>query len=237
MEQRELCLAERFVHKGVALPAVGALVRAVVQLHRAQNLHRLPVAQHKVDVLLGDPVKIFLPVPPDVAAHPQHLPHRGLGTDDDILPHQRVQHVVEGLFGGAEKIFLPLIRGAAPGVCAAQQLPDCRRKQQSGCRREGDIKPVFQKAFLLSFLRSFGSCCLNMRGALPLCAPQVGASGPHSPHGWAYPAHTRGSFRFTTKGTKGVPGLRPWTPKGDRLVFHVVPLPLRCPHPLERVCD
>ena len=37
------------------------------------------------------------------------------------------------------------------------------------------------------------------------------------PHEWAYPAHTRGSFRFTTKGTKGVPGLRPWTPKGDRL--------------------
>ena len=32
------------------------------------------------------------------------------------------------------------------------------------------------------------------------------------PHQWAYPAHTRGSFRFTTKGTKGVPGLCPWTP-------------------------
>ena len=31
-------------------------------------------------------------------------------------------------------------------------------------------------------------------------------------HQWAYPAHTRGSFRFTTKGTKGVPGLCPWTP-------------------------
>ena len=34
------------------------------------------------------------------------------------------------------------------------------------------------------------------------------------PHQWAYPAHTRGSFRFTTKGTKGVPGLCPWTPLG-----------------------
>ena len=34
------------------------------------------------------------------------------------------------------------------------------------------------------------------------------------PYGWAYPAHTRGSFRFTTKGTKGVPGLRSWTPLG-----------------------
>ena len=49
-------------------------------------------------------------------------------------------------------------------------------------------------------------------GRSPLCTPQAGAFGPHSPHGWAYPAHTWGSFRFTTKGTKGVPGLRPWTP-------------------------
>ena len=49
-----------------------------------------------------------------------------------------------------------------------------------------------------------------LRGAAPLCAPQSGGTPPH-PHGWAYPAHTRGSFRFTTKGTKGVPGLRPWT--------------------------
>ena len=55
--------------------------------------------------------------------------------------------------------------------------------------------------------------CLTMRGGRsPLCTPQAGAFGPHSPHGWAYPAHTWGSFRFTTKGTKGVPGLRPWTP-------------------------
>ena len=36
--------------------------------------------------------------------------------------------------------------------------------------------------------------------------------GSPSTHQWAYPAHTRGSFRFTTKGTKGVPGLCPWTP-------------------------
>src|SRR5699024_11591580 len=46
--------------------------------------------------------------------------------------------------------------------------------------------------------------------------PARGGLRPPSalPHGWAYPAHTRGSFRFTTKGTKGVPGLRPWTPAG-----------------------
>ena len=37
-------------------------------------------------------------------------------------------------------------------------------------------------------------------------------AGSPCTHQWAYPAHTRGSFRFTTKGTKGVPGLRPWTP-------------------------
>ena len=35
------------------------------------------------------------------------------------------------------------------------------------------------------------------------------------PHEWAYPAHTRGSFRSTTKGTKGVPGAVPLgTPRG-----------------------
>ena len=41
-----------------------------------------------------------------------------------------------------------------------------------------------------------------------LCAP---------PHEWAYPAHTRGSFRFTTKGTKGVPGALPLDPVGGLL--------------------
>ena len=34
------------------------------------------------------------------------------------------------------------------------------------------------------------------------------------PHEWAYPAHTRGSFRFTTKGTKGVPGALSLDPAG-----------------------
>ena len=57
----------------------------------------------------------------------------------------------------------------------------------------------------------------------PLHSPGGGLRPPKQvvrlgfcPHGWAYPAHTRGSFRFTTKGTKGVPGLRPWTPRGAR---------------------
>ena len=38
----------------------------------------------------------------------------------------------------------------------------------------------------------------------------------HSPcsHQWAYPAHTRGSFRFTTKVTKGVSGGAPLNPLG-----------------------
>ena len=38
-----------------------------------------------------------------------------------------------------------------------------------------------------------------------------GGGGP-STHQWAYPAHPRGSIRLTTKGTKSVPGLCPWTP-------------------------
>ena len=39
-------------------------------------------------------------------------------------------------------------------------------------------------------------------------------TGSPSTHQWAYPAHTRGSFRFTTKGTKGVPGALPLDPVG-----------------------
>ena len=52
-----------------------------------------------------------------------------------------------------------------------------------------------------------------------LSASPEGFCGGGSPstHQWAYPAHTRGSFRFTTKGTKGVPGLCPWTPEGGTL--------------------
>ena len=50
---------------------------------------------------------------------------------------------------------------------------------------------------------------VSLRGGSTSGAPPL-----RSPHGWAYPAHTRGSFRFTTKGTKGVPGLCPWTPRG-----------------------
>ena len=55
---------------------------------------------------------------------------------------------------------------------------------------------------------------LRMSMALPCSAPRGSLCGGGSPstHQWAYPAHTRGSFRFTTKGTKGVPGLCPWTP-------------------------
>ena len=65
-----------------------------------------------------------------------------------------------------------------------------------------------------------------MRGRRPLATPfflsaspesSCGAGSP-STHQWAYPAHTRGSFRFTTKGTKGVPGLRPWTPLGGIII-------------------
>ena len=49
---------------------------------------------------------------------------------------------------------------------------------------------------------------VSLRGGSTSGAPPL-----RSPHGWAYPAHTRGSFRFTTKGTKGVPGLPPLDPE------------------------
>ena len=49
-------------------------------------------------------------------------------------------------------------------------------------------------------------------GAPPLRPRGFCGAGSPCTHQWAYPAHTRGSFRFTTKGTKDVPGLCPWTP-------------------------
>ena len=60
-----------------------------------------------------------------------------------------------------------------------------------------------------------GVCLLRGgRSAPPTPGAFAGLAAPAgspSTHQWACPAHTRGSFRFTTKGTKGVPGLRPWT--------------------------
>ncbi len=54
------------------------------------------------------------------------------------------------------------------------------------------------------------------RGREPQHPPMRGGQSPplRSTYGWAYPAHTRGSFRFTTKGTKGVPGALPLDPVG-----------------------
>ena len=44
------------------------------------------------------------------------------------------------------------------------------------------------------------------RGGWPLRGPICEGRCPSAlPHVWGYPPHTRGSFRFTTKGTKGVP--------------------------------
>ena len=58
------------------------------------------------------------------------------------------------------------------------------------------------------------ACGSFYRGLLPPSprgdfAGLVAPAGSPCPHQWAYPAHTRGSFRFTTKGTKGVPGAAP----------------------------
>ena len=75
----------------------------------------------------------------------------------------------------------------------------------------------------IGFVRGQTAClavpgvCL-LRGGLS-APPTPGAfaglaapAGSPSTHQWACPAHTRGSFRFTTKGTKGVPGLCPRPP-------------------------
>ena len=72
------------------------------------------------------------------------------------------------------------------------------------------------------------------RGREPQHPPMRGGQSPplRSTYGWAYPAHTRGSFRFTTKGTKGVPGRCPWTPLGGRLKS----VPLFSPIPPATLC-
>ena len=56
----------------------------------------------------------------------------------------------------------------------------------------------------------------------------------HSPstHLLGAPPQTPGDFRFTTKVTKGVPGLCPWTPLGGI----IIPPAAHAPFPPERVC-
>ena len=74
------------------------------------------------------------------------------------------------------------------------------------------------------FLGTGGSCLPRYAGAprehgLAMLGAPGGLcwTGSPSTHQWAYPAHTRGSFRFTTKGTKGVPGALPLDPVGGLL--------------------
>ena len=74
------------------------------------------------------------------------------------------------------------------------------------------------------FLGTGGSCLPRYAGAprehgLAMLGAPGGLCWTASPstHQWAYPAHTRGSFRFTTKGTKGVPGALPLDPVGGLL--------------------
>ena len=71
------------------------------------------------------------------------------------------------------------------------------------------------------FLGIGGSCLPRYAGAprehgLAMLGAPGGLcwTGSPSTHQWAYPAHTRGSFRFTTKVTKGVSGGAPLNPRG-----------------------
>ena len=65
-----------------------------------------------------------------------------------------------------------------------------------------------------SWSRGVGPCGPRYaRGQRPLCTPLVGAQLPRPQRAGA-PPRAPGSFRFTTKGTKGVPGALPLDPAG-----------------------
>ena len=65
-----------------------------------------------------------------------------------------------------------------------------------------------------SWSRGGGPCGPRYaRGQRPLCTPLVGAQLPRPQRAGA-PPRAPGSFRFTTKGTKGVPGALPLDPVG-----------------------
>ena len=65
-----------------------------------------------------------------------------------------------------------------------------------------------------SWSRGGGPCGPRYaRGQRPLCTPLVGAQLPRPQRAGA-PPRAPGSFRFTTKGTKGVPGALPLDPAG-----------------------
>ena len=70
----------------------------------------------------------------------------------------------------------------------------------------------------------------TMRGATPLCTPRGEGAPPLRPRG-TFPS--RGKSPKARQG--GTPGPPRWT---ERKVFHFsLPLPLRFPHPLDRVSD
>ena len=63
--------------------------------------------------------------------------------------------------------------------------------------------------------RCEGRCPSGASRQTWLFAPRSGGWRPPHPHEGALRPSTPGDFRFTTKVTKGVPGLRPWTPGAE----------------------
>ena len=106
-----------------------------------------------------------------------------------------------------------------PGSFFILAFPSRRQAEPAPISRRHDAAPDSRIGFVrapTACLAVPGVCLLRGgRSAPPTPGAFAGLAAPAgspSTHQWACPAHTRGSFRFTTKGTKGVPGLRPWTP-------------------------
>jgi len=106
-----------------------------------------------------------------------------------------------------------------PGSFFILAFPSRRQAEPAPISRRHDAAPDSRIGFVrapTACLAVPGVCLLRGgRSAPPTPGAFAGLAAPAgspSTHQWACPAHTRGSFRFTTKGTKGVPGLCPWPP-------------------------
>ena len=80
----------------------------------------------------------------------------------------------------------------------------------------------------------------NSEGRCPSALPNMGAQLPHPQRGGRSAPPPRVTFPSRGKSPKARQGLRPLeSPRGtERKVFHFsLPLPLRFPHPLDRVSD
>ncbi len=90
--------------------SVFQFVTAVVQFDRDQRTQRLRIAQHEVDVLAINPVRVGAVLLAIARLRKEQVAQAHLGTDLHPAAHDRPQHLVETQFGGGQEVLPEAIR-------------------------------------------------------------------------------------------------------------------------------